>query len=88
MIVLIDKSFSKDTGRIKDQHLLDRISNCIRQVMESDKLDKINSLKRMTGETCYYRIRLGYYRIGLRVNGDTVIFLRVLHRKEIYKFFP
>ena len=88
MIVRIDKSFVKDTGRIKDQHLLNRIANCINQVIRTDSLDRINSVKRMKGENCYYRVRLGDYRIGLRVDGDTVIFIRVLHRKEIYKYFP
>ena len=88
MIVQIDKSFAKDAERIKDQRLLNRIANCIIQVVETESLDKINSVKRMKGETCYYRIRLGDYRVGLRVDGDTVIFIRVLHRKEIYKYFP
>jgi mRNA-degrading endonuclease RelE of RelBE toxin-antitoxin system len=59
MKVLIDKSFSKDSARIKDQHLLDRLSNCNKQVIETDKLDNINSAKRMIGENYYYRIRLG-----------------------------
>jgi mRNA interferase RelE/StbE len=88
MIVLIDKSFVKDAGRIKDQRLLNRIANCINQVIDTDSLDRINSIKRMKGETCYYRIRLGDYRVGLRVDGYTVIFIRALHRKEIYKYFP
>ena len=88
MIVQIDKSFVKDTERIKDQRFLNRIANCIKQVIDTDSLDRINSVKRMKGETCYYRIRLGDYRVGLRVDEDTVIFIRVLHRKEIYKYFP
>ncbi len=88
MIVQIDKSFVKDVERIKDQRLLNRIANCINQVIHTDSLDKINSVKRMKGETCYYRIRLGDYRIGLRIVGDTLIFIRILHRKEIYKYFP
>ncbi|MGH2412635.1 MAG: type II toxin-antitoxin system RelE family toxin, partial [Microcystaceae cyanobacterium] len=35
-----------------------------------------------------YRIRLGDYRIGLFIEGKTVTFARVLHRKEIYRYFP
>jgi mRNA interferase RelE/StbE len=88
MIVQIDKSFVKDVERIKDQRLLNRIAICIDQLIDADSLDRINSVKRMKGETCYYRIRLGDFRVGLRVDGDTVFFLRVLHRKEIYKYFP
>jgi mRNA interferase RelE/StbE len=88
MIVRIDKSFVKDVERIKDQRLLNRIAICIDQLIDADSLNRINSVKRMKGETCYYRIRLGDFRVGLRVDGDTVFFLRVLHRKEIYKYFP
>jgi mRNA interferase RelE/StbE len=88
MIVRIDKSFLKDAERIKDQRLLNRIANCINQVIETDSLDRINSVKKLKGEACFYRIRLGDYRVGLRVDQDTVIFIRLLHRKEIYKYFP
>jgi mRNA interferase RelE/StbE len=88
MIVQIDKSFVKDAERIKDQRLLNRIANCINQVIDTDSLERINAVKRMKGETSFYRIRLGDYRLGLRVEGDKVIFIRVLHRKEIYKYFP
>jgi mRNA interferase RelE/StbE len=88
MIVQIDKSFVKDAGRIKDLRLLNRIGNCINQVIDTDSLDRINSIKKLKGETCYYRIRIGDYRIGVRVDRDSVIFIRVLHRKEIYKYFP
>lgn len=36
----------------------------------------------------YYRIRVGDYRLGLALEGDTVILVRFLHRKEIYRYFP
>ena len=88
MIVKIDKSFVKDTDRIKDKYLLNRIANCINQAMNTDSLHSINGVKKIKGETNYYRIRLGDYRIGLRLVGDSVIFIRALHRKEIYKYFP
>ena len=88
MIVQIDRSFVKDAERIKDQRLLNRIAYYINQVIDADSLDRIHSVKKMKGETNYYRIRIGDYRIGLRADRDSVIFIRVLHRKEIYKYFP
>lgn len=42
----------------------------------------------MKAEGNYYRIRVGEYRIGMAVNENTVIFVRVLNRKEIYRYFP
>ena len=36
----------------------------------------------------YYRIKLGNYRIGFKKENHSVIFMRVLDRKDIYKHFP
>ena len=44
--------------------------------------------KKLVGAKDYYRIRVGDYRIGFKIDGSTVIFMRALHRKEIYKYFP
>ncbi|MCC5620529.1 type II toxin-antitoxin system RelE/ParE family toxin [Nostoc sp. CHAB 5715] len=33
-------------------------------------------------------MRVGDYRIGFTVAGDTITFVRVLHRKDIYRYFP
>ncbi|MCA9917044.1 MAG: type II toxin-antitoxin system RelE/ParE family toxin [Anaerolineales bacterium] len=42
----------------------------------------------MQGYESYFRIRLGDYRIGIEVENQTVIFVRILHRKDIYRRFP
>ena len=36
----------------------------------------------------YFRIRIGDFRIGLRLENDTLIFVRCLNRKDIYRYFP
>jgi len=49
-----------------------------------DKYD----IKPIIGYKNYYRIRLGNYRIGFkRVNDGNIEFMRVKHRKDIYKHF-
>lgn len=88
MIIKVDKSFVKDINRIKDKRLRNHIADCIDQIQKADSLTKIVSLKKITGETHYYRIRLGDYRLGIKVSGNSVIFIRALHRKEIYRYFP
>jgi mRNA interferase RelE/StbE len=42
----------------------------------------------MKGYPGYYKVRFGTYRVGIKLENDTLILERVLHRKEIYKFFP
>ena len=52
------------------------------QIAESGDIEKLK------GYTGYYKVRFGNYRLGLFIKGDQLIVERVLHRKEIYKFFP
>ena len=44
--------------------------------------------KAMRGYPNRYRIRIGNYRIGIEVHGDNVEVMRVLHRREFYRYFP
>ncbi|XZN91975.1 MAG: type II toxin-antitoxin system RelE family toxin [Microcoleus sp.] len=49
-------------------------------------LQTIVNLKKLKGDDNAYR--LGDYRIGFYFDGETVTFARVLHRKDIYRYFP
>lgn len=88
MRVLFDKSFLQDIGKVTDQKLKTRISMCIRSIEEAESLTEIPHLSKMKGHAFAYRIRLGDYRIGLFKEKEVVKFIRVLHRKDIYTFFP
>ncbi|WP_218651862.1 type II toxin-antitoxin system RelE/ParE family toxin [Nostoc sp. C052] len=50
--------------------------------------EEITNLKKLQGYENAYRIRVGDYRIGLIFDGEIVLFQRVLHRKDIYRYFP
>ena len=47
-------------------------------------------VKKMVGHKTYYKIRVGDYRVGVQIERDSrsIKFMRVLHRKEIYRKFP
>ncbi|VXD20543.1 putative toxin RelE2 [Planktothrix serta PCC 8927] len=51
-------------------------------------LQTIINLKKLKGDDNAYRLRVGDYRIGFYFDGETVTFARVLHRKDIYRYFP
>ncbi len=51
-------------------------------------LAEVAGLKKLRGEGGYYRVRVGDYRVGLAVEQDVVVFVRVLHRREVYRYFP
>ncbi|MDD2983398.1 MAG: hypothetical protein PHQ74_08415 [Crocinitomicaceae bacterium] len=42
----------------------------------------------MTSFTSFYRFKIGDYRIGVELENDTINFVIVSHRKDIYKVFP
>ena len=88
MIVKIDRSFEKDTRKIKDKAIIRKIAYCIEFTAKVSNLREIKNLKKMRGSPGYFRIRIGEYRIGMVITGNTIIFERFLHRKDIYSYFP
>ena len=70
------------------QSVKDDIATAIEQVEQADGLSAVINLKKLKGFKTAYRIRIGNYRIGVFVDGDTVEFARVVHRRDVYKVFP
>ena len=88
MNVQFKKSFLKDLDKLKDQRLKDAVHKSIVNVELADNLSQVKNLKKLTGFESHYRIRVGDYRIGLKVEDETVFFAAFSHRKDIYKRFP
>lgn len=88
MNVRIDKSFEKDTDKIKDVRLLNKIALVIEYCIAVKTIQEIQHCKKLSGYKNYYRIKLGLYRIGVRFENEELLFERILHRKDIYKNFP
>jgi mRNA interferase RelE/StbE len=83
------KSFAKDLKKkAQATELRSRIREIIQEVNDAENISEIKNLKKLRAVNDYYRIRLGDYRMGLKIEHGTVIFVRFLHRKEIYRYFP
>jgi len=80
-------SFAKDLQKIKEGKIKGQVSDVIEQVEGADDLQSLRNLKKLHGVDNYYRIKLGDYRIGLIVEKDVIIFVRLLQRKDIYRYF-
>lgn len=83
------RSFVRDLrkhGRHAD--LLAWIREIILEVEAAQTLASIKNIKKLKASGPYYRIRAGEYRLGLIVEAETATFVRFLHRKEIYRYFP
>jgi mRNA interferase RelE/StbE len=81
-------SFAKDLKSVKEKGLLHRVREVIEVVEKGGSLADLPNLKKLKGGGNYFRLRVGDYRIGLSLENDTVIFVRFLNRKDIYKYFP
>ena len=88
MNVKFEARFSKDLRCIKDGSLLKRIKELITSCKEVENLAEIRQVKKLRGYDTFYRVRIGDYRIGLELVQNELIFVRCLHRKEVYRYFP
>ena len=66
------------------KNLLDLIT----QIKQADALTDVESVRKIQGYDKYYRIRVGDFRLGIKITNDGLEMLRFLHRKNIYIRFP
>lgn len=81
--------FLKDLKKLKKQPVYQRVLNLAFEILpNAEDLKSLSNVKAMKGYPHRYRIRIGNYRIGIEVSGDQVEMMRVLHRREFYRYFP
>jgi mRNA interferase RelE/StbE len=83
----IRKTFEKDAAKLPAAIQI-QLASLIQQIISAKKLSDLTSCKKLTGFKNAYRVRLGSYRIGFFFENETVELVRVLSRKDIYKYFP
>lgn len=88
MKTLYKNSFVKDLKKVREKDIKNRVRSMIEDAEQAEKISELTGLKKMRGGENYYRIRIGSYRIGVVIDSDTIIFVRFLHRKDIYRYFP
>ena len=82
------QSFTKDLAKVKDKGLLRRVEIAIETLERAESIEQIKGLKKLRGVGNYYRLRIGDFRIGLALEEGEVIFVRLLNRKDMYRYFP
>jgi mRNA interferase RelE/StbE len=82
-------SFIKDLKKLKKMPAYSQISSTVlEKIPQCENIAEISNLKKIKGAKNAYRIKVGDYRIGVFIENETVTFSRVLHRKEVYRYFP
>jgi len=89
MIIEFDRSFAKSLDRIENPIILRRLEGIIIHIESAKSLSEIPKIKKLTGFPNYFRIRIGDYRLGFEyIDNNTIRFIIIVHRKDIYKSFP
>ena len=88
MHVIYRLSFARDLKKIRSKKIRQQVQRVLEAIEHCTLPSDIPNIKRLTSEGPYYRIRIGDYRMGLVIDGDTVSIIRFLHRREIYRYFP
>lgn len=89
MRIRYEPAFRRDLRRIRDRVIIRRINRKIAEIEEAASIRDISNVSRMTTPSGrHYRIKIGGYRIGVTMEGNTVVLHRVLPRSEIYRRFP
>ena len=82
-------TFIKDLKALKSTPVYESVKSFVFEEIPSySSLDEISNLKKLKDADNAYRIRVGDYRVGFTFEGETITFIRVLHRKDIYRYFP
>lgn len=87
MKYLVEKKFLKDLQPLPKE-VKKSVANFFMSVQEAKSFNEIQNLEKLTGYKIYYRYRIGDYRVGFAFRDEQIRFLRILHRKEIYRNFP
>ena len=88
MQVVFLKRFSKDLDDVSSKSVKQSLESFIVEIERATSLRNTPNVKKLAGYRNAFRLRIGDYRIGMFVEGDVIEFVRILHRKDIYKVFP
>ena len=83
-------AFLRDLKKLKKQKsIYDRVYALVFETLpEAESLNDLTGVKAMSGYPGSFRIRLGQYRVGVEYDGERLDVMRVLHRREFYRYFP
>ena len=87
MKIEIRSSFTKASKKLP-AHYQQKIAEIIEQIEDVENIREISNCKKLTGYKTAYRIKLESFRIGFFYKKGVIELTTVLHRKDIYRYFP
>lgn len=58
------------------------------ELVSTSSIYEMGKVEKMKGYDGFYKVRFGNYRLGLVIENEVIAVKVVMHRREIYKFFP
>ncbi len=89
MNITLKKIFLKDIEKVAEPQK-NRVKFFLEElyanlsIIENYKIKKLKGTKKGS----FFRVRFGEYRLGYEKRDNEIIIYRILHRKEIYRYFP
>jgi mRNA interferase RelE/StbE len=87
MKIEIHSAFVKAAKKLSPE-LQHKIAEIIEQIQAAKSIREISNCKKLTGYKTAYRIKFESYRIGFFLQKGVIELTTVMHRKEIYRYFP
>ncbi|WP_334181143.1 type II toxin-antitoxin system RelE family toxin [Methylobacter sp.] len=87
MRIEIKAGFIKDLKTVP-KDFREKIAGIIGTMEHCSNLSSLTGIKKLKGYQNFYRIQVGAYRLGFVLEENTIVLVRFLHKKEIYRFFP
>jgi mRNA interferase RelE/StbE len=84
------RTFLKDLKNIPKKERLDIEAFVFELMPHIDNPLLIRGIEKLRGYERFYKKRFGNYRLGFEIDFsiNKIIFYRIMHRKDIYKYYP
>lgn len=89
MEVNFRRIFLKQLANIPSTHRQNVEDFVFKELPQLNSISESGKIEKMRGYRGFYKVRFGQYRVGIEIKADKSILVRaVMHRREIYRFFP
>lgn len=89
MKVTYRKLFVKDLHALRGSTSYEKLKTMAFETLPACRtIGEVPGIKPLRQRKDAFRIGVGEYRIGLKRVGDTIEVMRVLNRKDFYRYFP
>ena len=88
MKVEYSKKFLKQLAAVPSDIRSNIESFVFEELVSASSIYEMGKVEKMKGYDGVYKVRFGNYRLGLVIENEIIIVKSVMHRREIYKFFP